>query len=247
MAPPQYGLAEYRQRAEQLLEYSANLGDGEKVIAEYWEDGAGTSFPPGHWNDIAQWVSARDGHTLDDDAKLFFALTNAQMDSGIAVWDCKCAVDYVRPITAIRTLFRGKPVRAWAGFYRGSGTIDGGEWLPYQRSTVVTPPFPEFVSGHSAFSASSAEILARFTGSDAFGASYTRPAFTSLIEPAATPTQDVTLAWETFSEAADEAGMSRRYGGIHFEDGDLGGRTMGRQIGALVWEKALGYWRGTGR
>ena len=244
--PPQYGSPDYQQRAEQLLEYSANLTDREKVIAEYWEDGAGTSFPPGHWNEIAQWVSQRDGHTLDDDAKLFFALTNAQMDAGIAVWDCKCALDYVRPITAIRYLFKGQQVRAWAGPYRGSGTIDGGEWLPYQRSTVVTPPFPEFVSGHSTFSAASAEILARFAGSDAFGASYTRPAFTSLIEPAVTPAADVTLSWDTFSAAADEAGMSRRYGGIHFEDGDLGGRAMGRQIGALVWEKVQGLFRGRG-
>jgi hypothetical protein len=245
-APPMYPAGEYRQRAEQMLAYSARLTDTEKVIAEYWEDGPGTVLPPGHWHEIAQFVSQRDGHDLDTAAALFFALANALMDAGIAVWDCKRAIDYVRPITAVRYLFKGKQVQAWAGPYRGSGPIDGGEWQPYQRATVVTPAFPEFVSGHSTFSAAGAEILRRFTGSDAFGGSHTRPAQTSLIEPAAVPASDITLTWDTFSAAADEAGLSRRYGGIHFEDGDLGGRVMGRQVAALVWEKAQAYIAGNG-
>ncbi len=59
------------------------------------------------------------------------------------------------------------------------------------------------------------------------------------------PAAAVTLAWRTFSEAADEAGLSRRYGGIHFEDGDLMGRRMGRQIGRLVWQTAQSYFDGT--
>ena len=237
-APPMYPAVEYRERAEQLLEYSATLGDSRKVIAEYWEGGPGTTTPPGHWHEFAQWVSQRDGHDLDRDVKLFFALGNALVDASIAAWDCKQAIDYVRPITAVRFLFKGKSVRAWGGPYQGSTQIDGGEWRPYQRSTLVTPAFPEFVSGHSTFSAAGAEILMRFTGSDTFRASYTRPEGTSQIEPAVTPLNEVTLAWETFSDAADQAGVSRRYGGIHFEDGDLGGRTMGRQVGTLAWERA---------
>ena len=55
----------------------------------------------------------------------------------------------------------------------------------------------------------------------------------------------MTLAWATFSDAADQAGMSRRFGGIHFEHGDLNGRVLGRQIGALVWQKAGTYFDGT--
>ena len=244
--PPLYGSTEYRDRADELLVYSATLTDVQKVIAEYWEDGPGTSLPPGHWHEIAQGVSQRDGHSLDDDVALFFALGNAMMDAAITVWDCKRAMDYVRPITAIRTLYKGKQVRAWAGYYRGSGLIDGGDWQPYQRSTVVTPAFQEFVSGHSTFSAAGAEILRRFTGSDAYGGSHTRPAQTSLIEPAVTPTTDVILSWDTFSAASDEAGMSRRYGGIHFQDGDLGGRAMGRQVATMAWERAQAYLSGGG-
>jgi hypothetical protein len=110
--------------------------------------------------------------------------------------------------------------------------------------TLVTPAFPEFVSGHSTFSAAGAEILRRFTGSDAYGASYTRPAQSALIEPARTPETDVTLSWDTFSDAADQAGLSRRYGGIHFEAGDLAGRAMGRQVASLTWSRVQGHLSG---
>jgi hypothetical protein len=242
--PPMHPSPEYRMRAEQLLELSASLGDSRKVIAEYWEGGPGTTTPPGHWHEIAQWVSQRDGHDLDRDVTLFFALGNALLDASIASWDCKQAIDYVRPITAVRFLYKGKRIQAWGGPYQGSSTIDGGEWRPYQRSTFVTPAFPEYVSGHSTFSAAAAEVLKRFTGSDTFRASYTRSTGTSQIEPAVTPINEVTLAWDTFSAAADQAGISRRYGGIHFEEGDLAGRTLGRQVGSLAWDRARAYLTG---
>jgi hypothetical protein len=99
------------------------------------------------------------------------------------------------------------------------------------------------VSGHSTFSAAAAEILKRFTGGDVFGASVTIAQGALGVEPGM-PAQPVTLSWPTFSAAADEAGLSRRYGGIHFEDGDLEGRKLGRAVGALAWEKAVGFIRG---
>ena len=79
-----------------------NLTDEQKTIVEYWADGPGTGLPPGHWALFAQQVSQREGYGIDDDAKMFFALTNAMFDASIAVWDCKRVFDYVRPITAIR-------------------------------------------------------------------------------------------------------------------------------------------------
>jgi len=126
---------------------------------------------------------------------------------------------------------------AWGGPYQGTRTIDGADWRPYQQETVVTPAFAEFTSGHSTFSAASAEVLKRFTGSDAYGGTYTQPAGTSRFEPGAVPARDVTLAWATFSDAVDEAGVSRRYGGIHFAQADLVGRSLGWLVGAQVWDK----------
>ena len=132
----------------------------------------------------------------------------------IAAWDAKRHFDSARPVTAIRYYLAGKRVRAWAGPFQGTREISGEDWQPYQPTSVVTPPFSEFVSGHSTFSAASAEVLRRFTGSDDFGASIEIPAGSSRIEPGIVPARNITLSWRTFTDAADQAGMSRRYGGI---------------------------------
>ena len=226
------------------LEYSRNLNDRTKAIAEYWADGPTSELPPGHWCLFGAWVSRRDHNTLDQDVKLFFLISNAVLDAGIAAWDAKRHFDSARPVSAIRYYMKGKTILAWAGPGKGTGEIPGERWQPYQPTSVVTPPFSEFVSGHSAFSAASAEVIKRFTGSDAFGASVEVLAGSSKVEPGAVPSRNITLAWRTFSEAADEAGLSRRYGGIHFVEGDLEGRGMGRKIGAQVWAKAQRYFEG---
>ena len=135
-------------------------------------------------------------------------------------------------------------MRAWAGPYQGTKMIDGAAWFPYQLTSFPTPPFPEYSSGHSNFSAAAAEILKLFSGSDRFGASAVIRAGSSRIEPGVVPSNDITLSWATFSDAADQAGMSRRYGGIHFEQGDLDARTSGRMAARKVWEKAQQYWEG---
>jgi hypothetical protein len=220
--------------AEQLLADSAGLTDEHKAIAEYWADGPGSETPPGHWCLHAQDVSARDGHGLDEDVRLFFALTGALLDAGIACWDAKRTYDSVRPITAIRFLFAGREVLSWGGPGQGTRRIRGEDWQPY----IATPPFPEYVSGHSTFSAAAATVLTRFTGSDCFGGGVTIAAGSSQIEPGTTPATDVVLSWPTFSDAAVQAGRSRRYGGIHFRDGDLVGQALGAMVGARAWEAA---------
>lgn len=244
-APPLYPDPSYEAQADAVLRLNALLTDRHKMISEFWSDGPSSETPPGHWNLLAQWISQRDRHTLDQDVQLFFVLNNAMLDVSIAVWECKRTYDYARPITAIRFLNQGKRIPAWGGPYNRTRFINGEDWLPYQPATFLTPPFPEYVSGHSTFSAAGAEVLRRFTGSDNFGLLVVLPPGSSRIEPGATPRDEVRLWWPTFSDAADEAGMSRRYGGIHFEKGDLEGRAMGRKIAAIVWDKALSYIRGT--
>lgn len=239
--PPQHPHGSYGSEANQILHFSATLDDTRKMIAEYWADGPATETPPGHWFLFAQAVSRRDGHSLDEDVKLFFALGNAELDASIAAWDCKVAFDFARPVTVLRYLYGGKPVRAWNGPGLGTALIDGSSF----RSYIATPPFAEYVSGHSTFSSASAEILRSFTGSDAFEGSVTLAAGSSTIEPGLTPARAVTLSWTSFSEAADQAGLSRRYGGIHFESGDLAGRALGRRVGAVVWTKAVALFTGT--
>ena len=233
----------YLQQATDLVVLSAGLTDKQKMIAEYWANGPHSELPPGHWDLFAQFVSTRDRHNVDDDAKLFFALTNAIFDAGIACWDAKRMFDSVRPVTAIPYLFHGQQIRAWGGPGKGTVTMDASQWIPFQLSSFPTPPFPEYTSGHSTFSAAGAEILKLFTGSDRFGDSVTFAPGSSVTEPGLTPQHAVTLAWATFTDAANQAGISRRYGGIHFELGDLVGRATGRLVADQAWKKAMSYFK----
>jgi VCPO second helical-bundle domain len=74
--------------------------------------------------------------------------------------------------------------------------------------------------------------------------SATVAAGSSPVEPGFAPAEDVTLTWRTFTEAADQAGLSRRFGGIHFRDGDLAAREMGRHVGLQAWKKAAAHFGG---
>jgi hypothetical protein len=141
-------------------------------------------LPNGEWSTMdIETISRKRGHSVDDDVKLFFTLGNALMDAGIAAWAWKLKYDFVRPITGIRELYRGRQVVSWLGPYKGYGLVDGGSWMPYQELRVVTPPFPEYVSGHSTFSAAGAQVIRTLVGSDSFGASLSVQAGTSRIEP----------------------------------------------------------------
>ena len=127
----------YRIQAQQIIQHGMYLTDEKKAIVEYWADGPFTETPPGHWTLFAIFVSERDSHTVDQDVKMFFALTNAIFDASIVTWDTKRHFDYVRPITAIHFLFAGQTIQSW------QGPVDGSNWRPYFVASVVTPPFPE--------------------------------------------------------------------------------------------------------
>jgi hypothetical protein len=244
--PAAFGTAEYVEQAVHMVEVQAALTEEQKVTAEYWADGPNSELPPGHWLLFGLYVSERDGHTDDDDMKMFFALANALEDVAIAAWDAKRIYDSERPITAVRYVCHGQAIPGYGplGPVGGLRTILGEQWVPYQLMTFPTPPFPEHVSGHSSFSAAAAEVLRRFCGSDSFGASYTRLAHSMAIEPGM-PTANLTLGWPTFSAAAEQAGISRIYGGIHFDNANSAGLALGRQVGAAVFAKAKRLWEGS--
>lgn len=243
-APSRYPSEKFEAQMDEVIQISGNLNEEQKMICEYWLGGPGTITPPGIWCEVGQFVSREHDHRNSQDVMMFFALANALHDAAIAAWDCKTAFDFIRPISAIRALRKGVEICAWGGPCQGSVTMDGSGWTPYQPKETVTPPFAEYVSGHSTFSAAAAHILQCFTGSDKFGGSATLAACSSKIEPECTPSEEITLYWETFSAAANQAGMSRRYGGLHFQEGDLEGRALGKKVGECVWEKALCYFNG---
>ena len=121
----------------------------------------------------------------------------------------------------------------------GVGWIRAVEWLPYQRPTFVTPAFASYVSGHSVFSRSAAEVLAALTGSEFFPGGLG----THLVEPGDLiheygPEDSIELQWATYFDASDEAGFSRLPGGIHIPVDDFAGRQVGSQVGQSAWAKA---------
>ncbi|CAN5623430.1 hypothetical protein BH23CHL6_BH23CHL6_09970 [soil metagenome] len=144
-------------------------------------------------------------------------------------------------------------IRAWRGFpsdpenvVSGVGWIRAVDWVPYQRKTFVTPAFAGYVSGHSTFSRASAEVLAAFTGSEFFPGGpheWSVRKGTFLHEDG--PSADMTMQWATYYDAADHAGLSRLYMGIHISVDDVEGRRIGAQCGIAAWQLAQRYFEGS--
>lgn len=233
----------YQKNANDIQQFSAQLDAGRKLIVEYWADGPASELPPGHWGLFAQFVSQRDQHSIDQDVQMFFAMHNASFDAGIVAWHLKHKYDSVRPITAIRYLNQGQTIRAWGGPGQPIEQIPGETWMPYNPGSNLTPAFQSYISGHSTFSSASATVLQLFTGSDTFGYSTVIPANFGRVEPGI-PAVPTTIAFATFSEAAQQAGLSRLYGGIHFFDDNTIGQQLGALVGQQAWAKAQWYFNG---
>jgi hypothetical protein len=146
-------------------------------------------------------------------------------------------------------------IRTWMGNPEDPETQTGGvgwilavDWVPYQKATFVTPAFPGFISGHSTFSRAAAEVLTSLTGSRWFPGGLGEWVIAAGgLENEAGPTTDVTLEWASYYDAADQAGISRLYGGIHVYADDFNGRRAGSQCGKDAWTLAQKYFDGTAR
>jgi hypothetical protein len=209
---------------------------------------------------------------LQWDVKLYLALNGAVHDAAIAAWGAKGHYDSVRPISMIRYMGglgqssdptlpsynpQGLPlvaglvevvggeitIRAW---HPGGVTwIPAVDWVPYQAPTFVTPSFAGYFSGHSTFSRAAAEVLTGFTGSEYFPGGldgWTVKAGSLKFESG--PSADIRLHWATYFDAADSAGISRLYGGIHISADDLTGRRVGAECGKAAWALAQRYFDG---
>lgn len=121
----------------------------------------------------------------------------------------------------------------------GTEWILAENWVPYQMDNFVTPAFAAYVSGHSTFSRAAAEVLALFTGSEYFPGGLGEAEFsTEFLDFEIGPSEPITLQWATYFDAADEAGISRLWGGIHVAPDDFAGRIMGSSIGQEAYAYA---------
>jgi hypothetical protein len=208
--------------------------------------------------------AGRELSRLEWDLKTYLALNGALHDAAITAWEIKRDTITARPISLVRYLAmtnnlpeipglieqrNGKfQIRSWHPFSSADSNInwaDADTWVPYQLPTFVTPAFPGFVSGHSTFSRAAAEVMTDLTGSAFFPA--------GLLEVVVPPgslkidsnqNNEVRLQWATYYDAADQAGQSRIWGGIHIEPDDLTGRKLGKQIGLDAVALARKYFTG---
>ena len=120
-------------------------------------------------------------------------------------------------------------------------------WVPYQRSSFVTPPFAGYVSGHSTYSRAAAEVMTLITGSPYFPGGYgeflaKKNEFLVFEEG---PSVDIKLQWATYRDASDQCSLSRIWGGIHPPADDIPGRLMGQKIGIKAFYYASEFFQST--
>ncbi len=205
--PPTLSSVEYANALNEVKQIgainSSTRTPEQADIARAWAFNAGTKTPPGAWNLIAKDISQSRGLSITENARLFAAMNVAMADAAICAWDCKYTQDMWRPVDAIRL----------ADTDGNALTSPDTAWTPL----LATPNHPTYVSGHSTFSRAAANTLAALLGGDAINVTFQGDF-------------GVSRLLTSLNAAANEAGLSRIYGGIHFSFDN----TFGQQIGANV-------------
>jgi len=228
-----------------------NLTATQKAIAEFWEAGPGSSFPPGVWLGFTNDLIRNRQLSLDQAMKLSFGVSQSLLDAGIGSWATKYEFNSVRPITAIREYYYGRATTDWGETLTDwwETPILGQDWQPYQNPAALTPNFPDVNSGHSAYSTAASTFIRNFLGSNVFGTSVTLADNSARFDPngfdgVAGTGASITLSWDYLNNAAEQAGLSRLYGGIHFNDGNWLGQILGTRAGSNVSLKAFSLFSG---
>ena len=211
--------SEFRKMVDQVYDYGRNATAEQKAIAYFWDDNATVSnikghfsylekkmTPPGHWQAIVGTVASDRKLSMMRSLEAYTFSSIAMHDAFIACWEEKYRTNRVRPVTVINRL-------------RGEG------WEPY----LETPPFPEYVSGHSSLSASAGTVLTHLLGDSVAFTDSTEYEFGHGVR-----------SFSSIKDAYMEASMSRVYGGIHFLDGSLEGTKQGEEVGEWVWSRLTG-------
>ncbi len=246
---------DFQNEVYKVYQTSLNLGDKEKCIAEFWAGAKNTITPPGFWNVFLIAYFEKYGPSISDDieARNFLILNSALLQTSIFVWKTKFNHMQARPIQTIRYYYPNDTIT-----YYGGTDVSSSLWKPYQPSTFITPPFPDFISGHSTFSAVGARVLNKLIGSNLLNLNLSidgtfmknlSPLFLNQhnsedrvylhcinIFPKCSeidnnvPNKLVTLTYNSWDDMALEAGISRIYGGIHYDSSNYAGYLVGNKI-----------------
>lgn len=246
----------FEQEVQNVMSLSSTLTDTQKMIAEFWAGSQSRkSRPPAQLLRLVVLVllsfQRNDTKTC---IMLLCGSTFALFHSAITAWRVKLKYNQARPIQTIRQMYRGTEITTWDG-----SRIDGSTWTPFQDPSFITPPFPDFVSGHSTFSTSVATWVVHVLHTDSITSSgLTCPAtfwmaFTNMFSQNVkahldtlscelrlfpdcsqyapdTPQSYVTLSWQSWTDIFRQVGISREYGGIHYTSSNYGGQALGTWV-----------------
>ncbi len=208
--------SEFMKLTREVYETGKNLTEDQRTTAYFWDDNAFVTdvvghvmfankkmTPPGHWLAITRTVAVDKKLSLIESTEAYALGAIALYDAFISCWDEKYKSVRIRPETVINN--------GW-----------DPEWRPY----LETPPFPEYVSGHSSISAACGTVLTHLLGDNV--------AFTDTTEK---KYGHGVKSFKSFEEAYWDASYSRMYGGIHYRDGVEEGTHLGESVGNWVWKK----------
>lgn len=247
--------SERNSEIEELITIQKNLTDQQRLISEYFEGGSGTVSPPGIMAIYAYYTGIALGFKTMDMCKLLYVISSGLFESSIVTWGVKKYFCQSRPIQDVRRDYISTDVRTQNG-----SIVQGKLWSPYQKSTFITPPFPDYTSGHSCFSASAMTILNYFTNGKqpseikfpTFSQKhlgYICPAMSNGNTPVdatvyhvgfnkkssrildTVPVYLQELYFNNWTDISNNAGMSRVYGGIHVGCSNTVGLILGEKIG----------------
>jgi membrane-associated phospholipid phosphatase len=211
--PPGLDTPEYTAGYDELMAIGAAKNStrtpDQTTTALFWIGGAGTITIGGMWDQIAQQAAQQRGDSLVQDARLFAQLHLAEADAVIGVWDAKYTYGFWRPVTAIPD----------GNADTNPDTVGDSTWTPL----LVTPNHPSYVSAHSGLTGAAAVTMASFFGTDNIAFSL-----------GSSTAPGVIRSFTSFSAAAQEVGLSRIYGGIHWPWDVQSGQALGEQVGEYV-------------
>ncbi|WP_013323524.1 CARDB domain-containing protein [Gloeothece verrucosa] len=183
-------------------------------VAHFWSyDRADTFRPYGQLNQIAEEVAVREGTSLAENARLFASLNVALADAAIVAWAAKYKYTQPRPDDVI------------AGGIAANDGIDATVADPNWKPLLDTPPFPDYISGHSTFAGAFAGVLKNF-----FGDNYEFSVVSQELP-------GIVRNYNSFSDLATEDAISRVYGGVHVRESTItDALPTGLNIGNYVAE-----------
>lgn len=246
-----------------LLEYQ-DLNDKKKIISEFfyhnYSDALYTSQALLLWTYI---FNLKHNVSLRKEVVYLFANTVSILDVFITTWHFKRKFNSGRPVTIIRYYLSKYIINTWYPF-EGTVRTTGNKFLPYQMLDFVTPAHPENLAAHPSNYRATAELFAKLYGQDFYDPNFVFefdhpewicpslsgqtkfvfgqfiiPPKSSSIEPGLTPVKSIVLTWNNVFDWANQASISRLYGGIHWDSTNNASKLLGKEVAKNVYGKLV--------